>query len=69
MIVDSGQELPRDVDAEDAKMLRDVTYNYHALATLAQARWQSRESYGLPLHLSALEAMNMALSGGPADST
>lgn len=68
MVVDSGQELPRDVDAEDATMLRDVTYNYHALATLAQARWQSRESYGLPLHLSALEAMNMALSGGPADS-
>ena len=68
MMVDDGRKLStRNVHA-DATMLHDVTHNYYALAILAQARWQPREPHGLPLHLSALEEMKMALSGGSADT-
>ncbi|TFY55040.1 hypothetical protein EVJ58_g8500 [Rhodofomes roseus] len=67
MVVDDGG--PVDANADDACMLRDLTHNYHALAVLAQARWQPRDHAGLPLHLSALEAMKMALSGGSADAS
>ncbi|KZT66995.1 hypothetical protein DAEQUDRAFT_729591 [Daedalea quercina L-15889] len=67
MVVDEGQaQCLGDMNAEDARMLRDVTHNYHALAVLAQARWQPRDAPGLPLHLSALDAMKIALTGGSA---
>ncbi|KAH9928968.1 uncharacterized protein B0H18DRAFT_1117777 [Fomitopsis serialis] len=66
MVVDDGPGAANG-GSEDARMLRDVTHNYHALAVLAQARWQPRDQAGLPLHLAALESMKMALTGGPAD--
>ena len=42
--------------------LAEVARNYHELTVLAQAR-QLKANLVLPYHLSALEVMDMALSG------
>ncbi|KZT13177.1 uncharacterized protein LAESUDRAFT_719502 [Laetiporus sulphureus 93-53] len=66
--VESQKEDGETTTGEEEQTLRDVMHNFHALATLARARWGSRDCHGLPLHLVALEAMSMALSGEPVES-
>ncbi|PCH41643.1 hypothetical protein WOLCODRAFT_163279 [Wolfiporia cocos MD-104 SS10] len=53
-------------DVDDDRTFVELTQNYHALAVLAQSRWNLTDYPELPLHLAALEVMRVALSGEPA---
>lgn len=46
---------------------REITFNYHELAVLAAARWRLDANPILPLHLGALEVMNMVLGRGDVE--
>ncbi len=50
------------VKLSDEQIVHQVARSFHALAELTRLRWRLNDVPGLPLHLGAVEVMNMTLA-------